>query len=71
MTVPVTSENRQKCLCGTCNTYARNGLTGRVFCATGESEPTPQKKGCECLSCPVSAEYKLSGYYFCVNGAAD
>ncbi|MGZ4949178.1 MAG: DUF2769 domain-containing protein [Halobacteriota archaeon] len=71
MTVPITPENKKKCLCGTCSTYAYNGLKGRLFCAIGESENTPQMKGCVCYSCPVSSEYKLSGYYFCINGAAE
>ena len=71
MTVPITTENKKKCLCGTCNTYAYSGLTSRLFCAIGKSENTPPKKGCVCYSCPVSAEYKLSGYYFCINSAEE
>ncbi|MGZ8936509.1 MAG: DUF2769 domain-containing protein [Halobacteriota archaeon] len=69
MTVPITPENKRKCLCGTCRTYTYNGLRGRLFCSIGKSEKTPQVKGCVCPSCPVFIEYKLSGYYFCIKGA--
>jgi hypothetical protein len=69
MTVPITPENKKKCLCGTCRTYTYNGLRGRMFCAIGKSENASQMKGCVCPSCPVFIEYKLSGYYFCIKGA--
>jgi len=69
MTVPITPENKKRCLCGTCNTYMYNGLKDRLFCAIGKSKITPQMKGCVCYGCPVSHEYKLSGYYFCMKDA--
>jgi len=68
MTVLKTPENKKKCLCGTCRTYTYNSLKGRLFCAIGKSENTPQLKGCVCSSCPVFIENKLSGYYFCIKG---
>jgi hypothetical protein len=71
MKVPMTPENKNKCICLTCRTYSHNSLRSRVFCAMGKSEKTPQMKGCVCNSCPVSIEYKLSGYYFCIKGAEE
>ncbi len=69
MTAPITQENKKECLCGMYNTYKYNDLEGRLFCATGKADTTPQRKGCECFTFPVSAEYKLCDYYFCVNSA--
>ena len=48
--------------------YTYNSLKGRLFCAIGKSENTPQMKGCVCSSCPVFIENKLSGYYFRIKG---
>jgi hypothetical protein len=71
MKVPMTPENKAKCICMSCPTYTQNSLTGGVFCATGKSEKTPGMKGCVCMNCGVFAEYKLTGGYFCINGAAE
>ncbi|MGZ5502787.1 MAG: DUF2769 domain-containing protein [Halobacteriota archaeon] len=71
MKVPMTPENKAKCLCMSCPTYTQNSLMGGVFCATGKSEKTPEMKGCVCMNCGVFAEYKLTGGYFCINGAAE
>ena len=69
MTVPITPENNNKCLCGTCRTYTYNGLKSRLFCGIGKSKNTLQMKECVCISCLVFIENKLSGYYFCIKGA--
>ena len=71
MKVPMTPENKAKCLCMGCPTYTQNSLMGGVFCATGKSEKTPELKGCICTNCAVFAECKLTGGYFCINGAAE
>jgi methylamine---glutamate N-methyltransferase subunit C len=71
MKVPMTPENKAKCICMSCPTYTQNSLMGGVFCATGKSEKTPEMKGCVCMNCGVFAEYKLTGGYFCINGAAE
>jgi hypothetical protein len=71
MKVPMTPENKKKCICMTCRTYSQNNLKSRVFCAMDKSENTPPDEGSECNSCPASIEYKLSGYYFCIKGAEE
>jgi hypothetical protein len=71
MKVPMTPENKEKCICMICHTYSQNNLKGRMFCATGKRKNTPQMKGCVCYSCPVSIEHTLSGYYYCIKGAAE
>ena len=71
MKVPMTPENKAKCICMSCPTYTQNSLMGGVFCASGKSEKTPEMKGCICMNCGVFAEYKLTGGYFCINGAAE
>ena len=71
MKVPMTPENKAKCICMSCPTYTQNSLMGGVFCATGKSEKTPEKKGCVCTNCDVFAEYKLTDGYFCINGASE
>ena len=71
MKVPMTPENKAKCICMSCPTYTQNSLMGGVFCAMGKSEKTPEMNGCVCMNCGVFAEYKLTGGYFCINGAAE
>ncbi|MGA7077043.1 MAG: DUF2769 domain-containing protein [Halobacteriota archaeon] len=71
MKVPMTPENKEKCICMSCPTYTQNSLMGGVFCAMDKSEKTPEMKGCVCVNCGVFAEYKLTGGYFCINGAAE
>ncbi|MFZ0925672.1 MAG: DUF2769 domain-containing protein [Halobacteriota archaeon] len=69
MKVPMTPENKERCICMSCPTYMQNSLVGGVFCATGMSEKPPAMKGCNCPGCPVRADYDLG--YFCMSGAAE
>ena len=48
MKVPMTPEDKEKCICMSYPTHAQNSLMGGVFCATGKSEKAPEMKGCVC-----------------------
>jgi methylamine---glutamate N-methyltransferase subunit C len=71
MKVPMTPENKAKCICMSCPTYTQNSLMGGVFCATDKSEKVAEMKGCNCPGCQVYADYDLKGGYFCIEGAAE
>jgi len=61
--VPMTEENRARCLCAReCLTYDASRLTVDVCCATGESKESVQMQGCKCPLCEVGTEYHLKRY---------
>jgi len=49
--VTVTEENRSRCRCAKCLTYADNELMGAVYCSNGNSVDAPQMQGCKCPLC--------------------
>lgn len=68
--IKLNAENYLTCLqyCGTCPSYS--GVKGEaLYCATGPSTKTIEKKGCNCVMCPIFDKCGGKGIvYFCVNG---
>jgi hypothetical protein len=64
-------QNREKCLCPTCPTYADCAAAAKeiMFCLTKKSSCIIASKGCHCPGCPVKAELGMTNIYFCLNGA--
>ena len=71
MKVPMTPENKAKCICMSCPTYTQNSLMGGVFALVPVTQNAPEMKGCKCPGCEVYADYDLKGGYFCLKEAAD
>ncbi|MFC2144879.1 DUF2769 domain-containing protein [Actinomycetota bacterium] len=85
MSVPETKENMEKCICMNCPTYSScmSDKKEGLFCATGKSNCTIEKKECICESCPIDKEYNLTAnldlmekmilkmhLFYCENGKA-
>ncbi len=67
MPVANTPENKAKCQCMKCPSFAGPPA---FYCAMGKAEKPVEKKGCVCMTCAVWKEGKLSGGYFCESGKA-
>jgi hypothetical protein len=65
--VPDTTQNMERCICGTCPSFPGEG---GFYCARGKSGEEVERKGCVCGDCPNFKEFGLSGGYFCAEGAA-
>jgi hypothetical protein len=65
--VPNTPENGDRCICGDCPSYPKEG---GFYCAEGKSDKEISQRGCLCGDCPLSTDYSLTDGYFCVIGAA-
>ena len=63
-------QNKEKCLCPTCPTYADCAKKKKelMFCFEGKSNCIVSSKGCHCPGCPIKADFGLTNIYFCLNG---
>ena len=66
MSVPDTQENRSRCACARCPSFAA-GHTG-IFCVLGKSKLPVEERGCLCRTCPVHIQYKPEGRAYCLRG---
>ena len=63
-------QNRMRCLCPTCPTYADCAKKKKelMFCFEGKSACIVTSKGCHCPGCPIKTDFGLTNIYFCLNG---
>ena len=63
-------QNRERCLCPTCPTYADCAKKKKelMFCFEGKSICIISSKGCHCTGCPIKTDFELTNIYFCLNG---
>jgi hypothetical protein len=66
--VPDNEQNNQLCLCPSCPTYQKSGLTNNVFCARGKAKEKVIAVSCPCPNCPVYKQYSLNQLYYCLQG---
>jgi glutamate synthase domain-containing protein 2 len=71
MKVDDSPENRERCICPKCPTYARGCETTTAFCAAGHTHCDISAMGCICTACPVYREYRLEKLYFCDKAEID
>jgi len=59
------------CICPACPSYdsCMKGKQALLYCVTGKSTCTVQKKGCTCPTCPVTPMMGLSHGYYCARGS--
>ena len=58
-------ENRKKCVCPKCPSYALDCQGEVLYCAVGKSKCAIKIKACLCNICPIYFENKLKNIYFC------
>lgn len=66
----VMMKNRSICICAKCPSFTScmKEKDELLFCSTGKSACTVQKKACICPSCPVTGMMGLNHAYYCIKG---
>jgi len=65
--VPDTPQNMAACICDGCPSYPGEGT---LYCARGESDPPPRRRGCLCGDCALFRTHDLQDGYYCIAGVA-
>jgi hypothetical protein len=63
-------KNRALCTCAKCPSYTTcmKEKGELLFCSSGKSTCTVEKKACICPSCPVTGMMGLTHAYYCIKG---
>ncbi|XHH10018.1 MAG: DUF2769 domain-containing protein [Candidatus Bathyarchaeia archaeon] len=66
--VPDNPQNVKLCICPTCPTYKKSGLTGILYCAKDKAAEKVVTVNCICPNCPIYKQYGLDQLYYCAQG---